>query len=670
MAGEQQSTAQQVGRFLDGKAGRTKAAHVKGKETAENVFRVLGQYLKGSRSLYGRKMKDARQVFGLMDKDAGGTIDSEEFGKALKRLGFKLSPAQTQEVLGVVDADGSGEVDYSEFIKLLGMDFETEGRFVAYDPSKAERDSAVAAKDLADQMAPQAAQVDPTTHTQAVAYHLTAEQKRARAAEAVVGLLKEKLSAHWSLFGDELDGKLESFFSVLDRDGGGTVDAAELEQALRRLDLGLQAEQVAQLLASIDADGTGDIDLGELMARFLNTPVPDPSVRPMVSEATVGSTSASSIGTLEAPLAVREPKPPPVPASRLAFEDAMADAMSVLDAESARQKHVYSRAQAAADQMQFSARRTRLRPEAALGPGAMVSRHWPPVESARQTRRWNEGSDVHVEHARENLAQRLATPPSPRSTRSVCSARDPRGTGKVQTPRSGREVEKPLWGVLEWGQSRLFYPGPGVNPAQPPRTLPSGASMYSDAYMQQQSKDRAHLESRAVSFEAGEKGLKKAQFNSRTRFYEARDELIFTKGGLLGSDFGPSSKRLQPWTATGVVPRSSPHFRPGALPPQATPWQVHGKEEGFEFGVDVRQLGKDHPRLDNPLLDYRRDIVDTAQTARVIKHGSTPRYVRRANSCNAMLQLRTLGGTATQMPDLACTSLSCFIEQVYAPGCC
>ena len=194
--------------------------------------------------------------------------------------------------------------------------------------------------------------------------------------------------------------------------------------------------------------------------------------------------------------------------------------------------------------------------------------------------------------------------------------------------------------------------------------------MYSDAYMQQQSKDRARLESRAVSFEAGEKGLKKAQFNSRTRFYEARDELIFTKGGLLGSDFGPSSKMLQPWTATGVVPRSSPHFRPGALPPQATPWQVHGKEEGFEFGVDVRQLGKDHPRLDNPLLDYRRDIVDTAQTARVIKHGSTPRYVRRANSCNAMLQLRTLGGTATQVPDLACTSLSCFIEQVYAPGCC
>jgi hypothetical protein len=370
------------------------------------------------------------------------------------------------------------------------------------------------------------------------------------------------------------------------------------------------------------------------------------------AEAVAAAPRSSGISKLlEAPNRVREPKPPPVPASRLAFENDMADAMSVLDAESARQKYVYNGAQAAAAQMRFSAERTRLRPETARAPGVMVSRPWPPVGSApgsaRQTRRWNEGSDAHVEHARENMAQRLATPPSPRSTRSVCSARDPRGTGKVQTPRattprSGREVEKPLWGVLEWGQSRLFYPGPGVNPAQPPTTLPSGASMYSDAYMQQRSNDHAHLESRAISVEAGKMGLKNAQFNSRTRFYEARDELIFTKSGLLGSDFGPSSKRLLPWTATGVVPRSSPHFRPGALPPQATPWQVHGKEEGYEFGVDVRQIGKDHPRLDNPLLDYRRDIVDTAQTARVIKHGSTPRYVHPSHalrySVRALLQ--------------------------------
>lgn len=648
MPGEQASNAQQVGRFLDGKAVRGKTAHAAGKETTENIFRVLGQYLKGKRSLYGQKMEHARQAFGLMDVDGGGTIDSAEFGTALKRLGFNLTPVQTKQVLDVVDADANGVVDYREFVELLGEEHEPEGRFVAYDPSKTVRGSAIALKEQADHMAPEAAQLDLNTHNHAVSYQLTQEERLQRQAAVLFRAVKQKLADHWSLFGEELDGKVESFFTALDTDESGNIEPGELAAALTRLDLGLTETQVTQMIAEADADGSGDIDLGEWIARFHNLPKLAGEMREMLSEDTVGG--SSSLGTIDALAAVHEPRPPsgpPTPASRVAFENAMAETMSVLDAESARQKQRYSRAQAAADQMKFSTGRTRLRPETANTPGVMVSRPWPPPRSApgsaRQPRRWNEGNDVHVESARREMSRRLETPTSPRSTWTVCSARDPRGAARVHratgaaTPSStrsggqqqrGQAVEKPLWGVLEWGQNRMFYPGPSSNPAQPPTTLPSGSSMYSEAYQQQQSKDHAHLESRAISVEAGEKGLRRAQFNSHTRFYEARDELIFTKGGLLGSDFGPSSQRLKPWTATGVVPRSSPHFRPGALPPQATPWQVHGKEEAYTFGVDLRQIGQDHPRLDNPLLDYRRDIVDAAQTERIIKHGSTPRCVR------------------------------------------
>lgn len=141
--------------------------------------------------------------------------------------------------------------------------------------------------------------------------------------------------------------------------------------------------------------------------------------------------------------------------------------------------------------------------------------------------------------------------------------------------------------------------------------MPSGAPMYSPAYQQVQAADHKHLEARAISIEAGKKGLEKAQFNSRTRFYESRDELIFTKGGLLGFDFGPSSQRLKPWTATGVVPRSSPHFRAGELPPQAIPWQVHGKEEGFMFEREAIQ--KDD-RVDRSTLNFQRDIIVSTRT--------------------------------------------------------
>lgn len=632
MPGEQGSTAQQVGRFLDGKAARVKVQHEAGKQTTENVFRVLGQYLKGGRSMYGQKMKDARQAFGLMDKDGGGTVDTQEFGKALKRLGFKLSPKQLQEVLEVVDADGSGEVDYQEFVSMLGMEHETEGQFVAYDPSKARESRADELKAQADNLAPDAARLDQATHNQAAGYHLTDEEKAERQANVLFKVIKQKLASKWSLFGEELDGEVESFFTALDKDGSESLDPEELRVALKRMDLGLTDKQVQEVLVSADADGSGDIDMCEWIARFNNAPVEYNVSKEMKSESTVGS----SIATLDAPQAIQPQPPPPrpTPASRLAFEKDMADAMAVLDVEAGRQRQRYGRATVAAEQMRFSAARTRLRPETARAPGVMVSRPWPPPGSApgsaRQPRRWHEGSDVHVESARGTLASANAPPRSPRSTRTVCSARDPRGTGQVKVqpparPGTGAAADKPIWGVAEWGQSRLFYPGPGGNPSATPPTLPSGAPMYSESYQAQQSKDHAHLEARAISIESGIKGLKKAEFNSQTRFYEARDELIFTKGGLLGSDFGPSSQRLKPWTASGVVPRSSPHFRPGLLPPQPTPWQVHGKEDRYVFEKDL--IEKDHPRLDNPRLDYRRDIVDQAQTPRVVKHGSTPRCV-------------------------------------------
>ena len=76
-----------------------------------------------------------------------------------------------------------------------------------------------------------------------------------------------------------------------------------------------------------------------------------------------------------------------------------------------------------------------------------------------------------------------------------------------------------------------------------------------------------------------------------------RDELLFTNGGLLGFDFVPSSKRLAPWK--------------GQLPPQAVPWQVHGKMDGFLFDRD--RIAQDHPKHDSVLLDYRKDIIDKNQ---------------------------------------------------------
>ena len=482
-----------------------------GEEATANVFRVLGQYMKGSRRLVGQKMKDARQTFGLMDKDQSGTIDAAEFGKALGRLGFNLSKKELEAVLGVVDADGSGEVEYEEFIGLLGADLDSEKG--EYDPSKALKGMEVVLKEQSDRISPSAA-ATAASHTGAVGYHLTKEEKAERQSETVFTMLRRRMEQHWSVEGKKLDGNVEDFFSTLDKDGGGTVDIEEFRRALARLDIAISDTQADELMAGADKDGDGQIDLAEFYVMLRSTKGPQ-----LVDE----EESESTVGTLEAAAAAAEkarvPQPPPVPPSRQAFEDDMADAMAVLDRETAAQREHMGLVANAAGAAMFSARRTRLRPAIAREVGAQLSRQWPPPSPRSGARRWHDAPPTLVASARTAM-----TPPSSPRTRSVCSARDPRGRHGAAPPKSagGRHAgeDKPLWGALEWGQSRLFYPGPGDNPAQPPTTLPSGAPMYSAAFAEKQRADLLDLEARAISIEAGAKGLKKAQFNSRTRFYE------------------------------------------------------------------------------------------------------------------------------------------------------
>ncbi len=87
----------------------------------ENVFRVIRQELDAhrDRTLYGRKLGDARRTFGLMDRDGNGFLSREEFAQGLKRLDFGLTDEQLAEVLDVVDTDGNGTVEYDEFLARL-----------------------------------------------------------------------------------------------------------------------------------------------------------------------------------------------------------------------------------------------------------------------------------------------------------------------------------------------------------------------------------------------------------------------------------------------------------------------------------------------------------------------------------------------------------------------
>ena len=57
--------------------------------------------------------------------------------------------------------------------------------------------------------------------------------------------------------------RARAVFAEFDVDGGGSIDAAELQLALRRMDRDLSAEEVEGIMAEIDANGDGVIDFEE-----------------------------------------------------------------------------------------------------------------------------------------------------------------------------------------------------------------------------------------------------------------------------------------------------------------------------------------------------------------------------------------------------------------------
>ena len=77
-------------------------------------------------------MQIVSEAFDAIDEDLSGTINSEEFSAAMRRLDLGLSSDAIQELLEVIDNDGDGEVDKTEFLatmkyvhkKMIGIVYE------------------------------------------------------------------------------------------------------------------------------------------------------------------------------------------------------------------------------------------------------------------------------------------------------------------------------------------------------------------------------------------------------------------------------------------------------------------------------------------------------------------------------------------------------------------
>ena len=58
-------------------------------------------------------------MFGLFDKDGGGTISNSELGTVMRTLGQNPTETEIEAMIREVDIDGNGEIDFDEFCRLM-----------------------------------------------------------------------------------------------------------------------------------------------------------------------------------------------------------------------------------------------------------------------------------------------------------------------------------------------------------------------------------------------------------------------------------------------------------------------------------------------------------------------------------------------------------------------
>jgi hypothetical protein len=83
----------------------------------------------------------------------------------------------------------------------------------------------------------------------------------------VVRQLVRAMDSGRRLYGRKIESAFD-FFAAIDRDDSGAIDSAEFTDAARRLDFGLEVEQLDLLFRNMDYDGSGALNYAEFITEL------------------------------------------------------------------------------------------------------------------------------------------------------------------------------------------------------------------------------------------------------------------------------------------------------------------------------------------------------------------------------------------------------------------
>ena len=159
------------------------------------------------------KQKQAEEelfkVFQEFDVDRSGSIDSEELGQAMAKMGRPMTEDQVENLLMQIDTEGTGAINFVDFASIFGI------RATPVDYEAAER------------------------------------------AETLNQLAEARAT-----------------FKTFDFDNSDSIDMHELDAIMRAMGKKMSEAQLQRMMASVDTDGSGEIDFKEF-CQLLGVPWDD-----------------------------------------------------------------------------------------------------------------------------------------------------------------------------------------------------------------------------------------------------------------------------------------------------------------------------------------------------------------------------------------------------------
>ncbi|XP_006814321.1 uncharacterized protein LOC102804730 [Saccoglossus kowalevskii] len=106
---------------------RIRAAAKEENDDRSDILRklaIIGDYLstidqKLREQLTSQEIQDLKLVFDTFDRDHKGCIDSDDLRRAMRALGFKLTPRELDEMIADLDNDQKGLVTFNDFLEFI-----------------------------------------------------------------------------------------------------------------------------------------------------------------------------------------------------------------------------------------------------------------------------------------------------------------------------------------------------------------------------------------------------------------------------------------------------------------------------------------------------------------------------------------------------------------------